>query len=77
MITFGSFYGGSLAAYLRFKYPNEISGSLASGATVRMADEFQARTQFWKRVTQSYQQIPGVRNMVSRVLGPKIRFYKN
>jgi len=60
VITFGNFYAGSLASYMRFKYPEHISGTLASGAPVKMADDFQKRTLFWSAVTNIFKNVSDV-----------------
>ncbi|XP_075240755.1 dipeptidyl peptidase 2-like isoform X2 [Convolutriloba macropyga] len=64
IVTFGSFYAGGLASYMRFKFPNQVAGALASGAPLKMADNFKSRTLFWDQVTSQYQNIP--------VIGPKV-----
>lgn len=45
-------YGGMLAAYMRFKYPNIIDGCLASSAPIHMQDINSPRDFFFQHVTQ-------------------------
>ena len=73
IITFGSFYAGSLASYMRFKYPDHITGALASGAPLRMADEFETRSTYWETVTSIFKG----GSEVSRFLGSSDVFLKS
>uniref|UniRef100_A0A2C9KJB7 Peptidase S9 prolyl oligopeptidase catalytic domain-containing protein n=1 Tax=Biomphalaria glabrata TaxID=6526 RepID=A0A2C9KJB7_BIOGL len=52
VIAFGGSYGGMLAAYMRFKYPNIIDGCLASSAPIYMQDINSPRDFFFQHVTQ-------------------------
>ena len=46
-----------LSAYMRFKYPDVVSGALAASAPVRLADSTTARESFWVLATLDYQQV--------------------
>jgi len=54
VITFGGSYGGMLAAYMRFKYPNVVEGAIAASAPLRLADTPSKRTLFWAEVTKDF-----------------------
>ena len=47
-------YGGMLSAYMRFKYPGVIAGSIASSAPILLLDPDFPNTFFWKTVTKVY-----------------------
>ncbi|XP_055893979.1 dipeptidyl peptidase 2-like, partial [Biomphalaria glabrata] len=57
VIAFGGSYGGMLAAYMRFKYPNIIDGCLASSAPIHMQDINSPRDFFFQHVTQNFRDI--------------------
>ena len=54
VITFGGSYGGMLAAYMRFKYPNVVEGAIAASAPLRLAHTPSKRTLFWAEVTKDF-----------------------
>jgi hypothetical protein len=43
-----------LSAYMRFKYPGVIAGSIASSAPILLLDPDFPNTFFWKTVTKVY-----------------------
>ena len=46
-------YGGMLAAWFRFKYPNVVDGALAASAPIFYIDEgLVSRTAFFQKVTE-------------------------
>ena len=47
-------YGGQLAAYIRIKYPNLVTGSLAASAPLYWITGFGDRHGFWKSVTEQF-----------------------
>lgn len=49
-----SSYGGMLAAYLRFKYPNVVDGSLAASAPIYWISGYEDRHGFFKSVTEQF-----------------------
>ena len=57
VVTFGGSYGGMLAAYMRFKYPNLVAGAIAASAPLRLADTPEARTRFWADVTKDFRDV--------------------
>ena len=57
VVTFGGSYGGMLAAYMRFKYPNVVTGAIAASAPLRLADTPLKRTLFWAEVTKDFRDI--------------------
>ncbi|XP_059140087.1 dipeptidyl peptidase 2-like [Physella acuta] len=57
IIAFGGSYGGMLAAYMRFKYPNIVDGSLAASAPLFMQDPAGPHDFFFQHVTQDFRDI--------------------
>ncbi|WAR30765.1 DPP2-like protein [Mya arenaria] len=47
-------YGGMLSAYMRFKYPNLVTGSIAASAPVLLLTPTADRSLFWKLVTKDF-----------------------
>ncbi|KAL8597508.1 hypothetical protein ACOMHN_047735 [Nucella lapillus] len=59
VIAFGGSYGGMLSAYMRFKYPNVITGAIAASAPIFMLDPDFDRSFFFSLVTKDYFQASG------------------
>ncbi|KAJ8300898.1 hypothetical protein KUTeg_022417 [Tegillarca granosa] len=53
VITFGGSYGGMLSAYMRFKYPNLVSGSIAASAPIFLLSTNAKRDFFFEDVSNS------------------------
>lgn len=45
-------YGGMLSAYMRFKYPNLVAGSIAASAPIYLLSANSKRDFFWEDVTK-------------------------
>ena len=52
VITFGGSYGGMLSAWMRIKYPNIITGSIASSGPIRMVSPSYRRSSYWEVITR-------------------------
>ncbi|XP_021378734.1 dipeptidyl peptidase 2-like [Mizuhopecten yessoensis] len=65
VIAFGGSYGGMLSAYMRFKYPNVIAGSIAASAPIFLLTPDLDRTFFFKEVTNDFAAVSS--NCVDRV----------
>ncbi|KAL4218974.1 Dipeptidyl peptidase 2 [Mactra antiquata] len=54
VITFGGSYGGMLSAYMRFKYPNFVTGSIAASAPINLLTNTVDRSFFFSAVTKDF-----------------------
>ncbi|XP_060592808.1 dipeptidyl peptidase 2-like [Ruditapes philippinarum] len=54
VITFGGSYGGMLSAYMRFKYPNMVIGSIAASAPINLLTQSLDRSFFFTAVTKDF-----------------------
>eukprot|EP01029_Cantina_marsupialis_P024562 TRINITY_DN63486_c0_g1_i1.p1 TRINITY_DN63486_c0_g1~~TRINITY_DN63486_c0_g1_i1.p1 ORF type:complete len:470 (+),score=95.65 TRINITY_DN63486_c0_g1_i1:60-1469(+) len=75
IITFGGSYGGMLSAWFRLKYPNIITGAIASSAPVRMAGP-DVNYSFWKRVTDTFDQSLGCVSDVRQAFSDLMKLVK-
>ncbi|XP_064616053.1 dipeptidyl peptidase 2-like [Liolophura sinensis] len=66
VIAFGGSYGGMLSAWMRFKYPNLITGSLAGSAPIYLLTPDIDRRFFYQDVTKDFQ-------MADQMCEPKVR----
>ncbi|KAL5012313.1 hypothetical protein ScPMuIL_010864 [Solemya velum] len=55
VIAFGGSYGGMLSAWIRFKYPNAIAGSIAASAPIFLLADNINRDFFFADVTKDFQ----------------------
>lgn len=47
-------YGGMLSAYMRFKYPNMVKGSIAASAPIYLLTQSVNRSFFFEAVTKDF-----------------------
>jgi len=66
IIAFGGSYGGILAAYMRYKYPNLVQGSLAASAPIYLTSGNAPSTLFFSDVTNDFKKEPGCEPLVRK-----------
>lgn len=54
VVAFGGSYGGMLSAYMRFRYPNIIDGSIAASAPILVVSGDSPRENFYQDVTKHF-----------------------
>jgi len=64
IVTFGGSYGGQLAAYMRIKYPNLVTGALSASAPLYWITNHGNSHGFWESVTKTFSSFKGCRNVV-------------
>lgn len=66
IIAFGGSYGGILAAYMRYKYPNLVQGSLAASAPIYLTAGLNASNLFFQTVTEDFSKEPNCVPLVKK-----------
>lgn len=69
VVAFGGSYGGILAAYMRFKYPNLVQGAIAASAPIYLTSGLMPSTLFFEDVTNDFKAIDGCEPLVRKAFG--------
>ena len=76
VIAFGGSYGGILAAYMRFKYPNIVQGAIAASAPIYLTAGLAESTLFFQDVTNDFAKEDGCVPLVKKAFGAMDSLYQ-